>query len=319
MQIINRLVPAAVLGLIVATALPAIAQDKIVLGDVGSGSSTHWPLYIAIEKGWVAEAKLSLETISIPSSAAVMQQLAAGAINIGTTGLADALRGADKGAPARVLRIEIGPSPYEVVSAAGVKTWADLRGKTVMIGGVKDITRIYFEDMAKANGLKPGEYDYIYAGATAARFAALASGSIAATILAPPFNFKALGAGFNSLGTSATYTKNVPFTGYTVNLNWAQKNKSAIRKMLDLYARGIDWFYDPKNKDEAVAILVKNIKTDPKDTADTYDFFVKLKVFERDGDVKKSGIEHLIKILKEQGEIEGSTDISRFYDAALTK
>ncbi|MDF2114356.1 ABC transporter substrate-binding protein [Roseiarcaceae bacterium H3SJ34-1] len=319
MPIFNRLALAAMLSAIVATAVPALAQDKIVIGDVGSGSSTHWPLYIAIEKGWAAEAKVSFETISIPSSAAVMQQLAAGAVNVGTTGLADALRGADKGAPARVLRIEIGPSPYEVLSAPTVKTWADLRGKTVMIGGVKDITRIYFEDMAKANGLKPGEYDYIYAGATAARFAALASGSIAATILAPPFNFKALGAGYNSLGTSATYTKDVPFTGYTVNVNWAQKNKSAIRKMMDLYARGIDWFYDSKNKDEAVAILVKSIKTDPKDTADTYDFFVKLKVFDRDGDVEKSGIEHLIKILKDQGEIEGSTDISRFYDASLTK
>jgi hypothetical protein len=68
-----------------------------------------------------------------------------------------------------------------------------------------------------------------------------------------------------------------------------------------------------------VAILVKRLKADPKDSADTYDFFVKLKVFDRDGDVAKSGIENLIKILKDQGEIEGSTDISRFYDASLTK
>jgi hypothetical protein len=29
-----------------------------------------------------------------------------------------------------------------------VKSWADLRQKTVMIGGAKDITRLYFEDMA---------------------------------------------------------------------------------------------------------------------------------------------------------------------------
>lgn len=322
MPIFNRLALIAALGLLAVQTLPAMAQDKqdkIILGDVGVGSSNHWPLYVAMEKGWADEAKLTFENISIPSSAAVMQQLAAGAVDIGTTGLADALRGADKGAPARVLRIEIGPSPYEVVSAPNVKTWADLRGKTVMIGGVKDITRIYFEDMAKANGLKPGEYDYIYAGATGARFAALASGSIAATILVPPFNFKALSSGFNSLGDSATYTKNVPFTGYTVNVDWAKKNKSAIKKMLDLYARGIDWLYDPKNKDEAVAILVKRLKADPKDSADTYDFFVKLKVFDRDGDVAKSGIENLIKILKDQGEIEGSTDLSRFYDASLTK
>jgi NitT/TauT family transport system substrate-binding protein len=317
--IFNRLVSAAGLSLIVATALPAAAQDKIVIGDVGSGSSTHWPLYAAIEKGWLAEAKLSVDWINIPSSAAVMQQLAAGATDMGLTGLADAVRAADKGAPTRVLRIEAGPSPYAVYASPSVKTWADLRKKTIMIGGVKDITRIYFEDMAKANGLKSGEYDYIFAGATAARFAALVSGSIAATIIVPPFNFKAAGQGYTDLGASATYTTNVPFSGYSVNVSWAQKNKPVIRRFLDTYTRGVDWLYDPKNKDEAVAILVKSAKSDPKDAADTYDFFIKLKLFDRIGDVEKSGIENLLKILKEQGEIEGSTDVARFYDASLTK
>ena len=319
MPIFNRFILAAALGLMTSSALPAMAQDKIVMGDVGAGSSTHWPLYIAIEKGMVADAKLRIEWVNIPSSAAVMQQLAAGAFNMGLTGLADAVRAADKGAPTRVLRIEAGPSPYEVFASPSVKTWADLRKKTVMIGGVKDITRIYFEDMAKANGLKPGEYDYIFAGSTAARFAALASGSIAATIIAPPFNFKAAGAGYTSLGVSANYTKNIPFSGYSVNVNWAAENKPTIRRLLDVYTKGVDWFYDLKNKDEAIAILVKSIKADPKDTADTYDFFVKLKIFDREGAVDKSGIENLIRILKEQGEIEGSTDLSRFYDASLTK
>jgi len=72
-----------------------------------------------------------------------------------------------------------------------------------MIGGAKDITRLYFEDMAKANRLGPGEYDYVFAGSTAARFSALTSGSVAATILFPPYNFLALREGYASLGLSA--------------------------------------------------------------------------------------------------------------------
>jgi hypothetical protein len=48
------------------------------------------------------------------SSAAVMQQVAAGSLNLGTTGLADSLRAADNGAPTRLVRIGVGVSPYEV-------------------------------------------------------------------------------------------------------------------------------------------------------------------------------------------------------------
>ena len=198
-----------------------------------------------------------------------------------------------------------------------MKSWADLRQKTVMIGGAKDITRLYFEDMARANGLGLGEYDYVFAGSTAARFSALTSGSVAATILFPPFNFLALRDGYTSLGLSANYTKNFPFSTYSVNLNWAQNNKDAIRRFLAAYAKGVDWFYDRANRDEAISILISYLKSDPKDVADTYDYFVKLHAFDRVGAVEGSGVENYLAILKRDGDLEGGTDLGRFYDPSL--
>jgi ABC-type nitrate/sulfonate/bicarbonate transport system substrate-binding protein len=186
-----------------------------------------------------------------------------------------------------------------------------------MIGGAKDITKLYFEDMAKPNGLAPGEYDYVYAGATAARFSALTSGSVAATILFPPFNFLALRDGYTSLGLSANYTKNFPFTTYSVNLNWARDNKDVVKRFLAAYAKGVDWFYDRANRDEAVSILISYLKSDPKDVADTYDFFVKVHAFDRVGAVEGSGVENYLSILKRDGDLEGATDLARFYDPAV--
>lgn len=304
---------------VIAAAGSASAQDKIVVAGVGAGSATHWPVYIAEAKGFFKDANLTIDWIGIPSSASVMQQLAAGSINMASSGLVDALRAADKGAPTRLLRVEASVSPYEVIASPSIKTWGDLRKKTVMIGGQKDITRIYFEDMAEPNGLKPGEYDYLFAGSTAARFAALASGSVAATIVTPPFNFKAASEGYTSLGLSAEYTKDFPFTGYSVNLNWAKDHKKPMQGFLEAYSRGVQWFNDTKNRDEAISILVKKLKASPEDVAKTYDFFAKIKLFDKDGDFEKSGISKLIAILKKEGEIEGSADLSRFYDPSLRK
>jgi ABC-type nitrate/sulfonate/bicarbonate transport system substrate-binding protein len=298
---------------------PALAQNKIVFGTVGSGSPLEWPLYIATKKGFLEQEKVALDWVGVSSSAGVMQQIAAGSLNMGTSGIADALRAPDRGAPTRLLRVSMKVSPYEIFAAKTVKSWTDLRKKTVMIGGAKDITRVYFEDMAKANGLAPGEYDYVFAGSTAARFSALTSGSIAATILFPPFNFAAARAGYTSLGLSADYTKTFPFTAYSVNVNWARSNKDAVRSFLAAYTKGVDWFYDSANRAEAIPILISYLKSDPKDAADTYDFFVKLRGFDRTGAVEGSGIENYLAILKQQGDLEGGTDLGRFYDPTLIR
>jgi NitT/TauT family transport system substrate-binding protein len=316
MSFVRRGIAAVVLSVVVAS--QALAQaTTISIGTVGSGNTLEWPLYIAGKKGFLEQEKLALEWVGTQSSAAVMQQVAAGSLNLGTTGLADSLRAADKGAPTRLVRIGVGVSPYEVVGARSVKSWADVRQKTVMIGGAKDITRLYFEDMAKANGLGLGEYDYVFAGSTAARFSALTSGSVAATILFPPFNFLTLRDGYTSLGLSANYTKNFPFSTYSVNLNWAQNNKDAIRRLLAAYAKGVDWFYDRANRDEAISILISYLKSDPKDVADTYDYFVKLPAFDRVGAVEGSGVENYLAILKRDGDLEGGTELGRFYDPSL--
>ena len=316
MSLVRCGIVAVVLSVVVAS--QALAQAiTISIGTVGGGNTLEWPFYIAEKKGFLEQEKFALEWVGAQSSAAVMQQVAAGSLNLGTTGLADSLRAADKGAPTRLVRIGVGVSPYEVVGARSVKSWADLRQKTVMIGGAKDITRLYFEDMARANGLGLGEYDYVFAGSTAARFSALTSGSVAATILFPPFNFLALRDGYTSLGLSADYTKNFPFSTYSVNLNWAQNNKAAIRRFLAAYAKGVDWFYDRANRDEAISILISYLKSDPRDVADTYDYFLKLHAFDRVGAVEGSGVENYLAILKRDGDLDGGTDLRRFYEPSL--
>ena len=129
------------LASLVITAAPARAQDKITLGGVGAGSAIHWPVYIATEKGFFRKRNLVVDYVPVPASANVMQQLAAGSLDLGVSGTVDAVRAIDQGAPLSLLRIEAGPSGYEIFTKSSIKSAAELKGKTVMIGGIKDITR----------------------------------------------------------------------------------------------------------------------------------------------------------------------------------
>ena len=51
--------------------------------------------------------------------------------------------------------------------------------------------------------------------------------------------------------------------------------------------------------------------------AETYDYFVKLPAFDRVGAVEGSGVKNYLAILKRDGDLEGGTDLGRFYDPSL--
>jgi len=150
---------------------PALAAETLTMVTTGKGSAQQWPIFIAIAKGYMGENGVTLDLVGTSSTAAAMQQLAARSANIASGGLTDPLRAIDKGAPISLLRVEAQVPPYTLWAKPTIKSVADLRGKLIIIGGTKDITRIYLERTLIPNGVKPGEFDMIFAGTTTARFA----------------------------------------------------------------------------------------------------------------------------------------------------
>lgn len=281
----------------------AHAADKITAGAIGTASGTLWPYYIGIDQGFFTAEGIEFDLVFAPSSAAIMQQLAASALDlVATAGLADPIHAIDKGAPIAVLRVHGQTVPYEVMAKSEIKTLADLKGKTISLGGIADITRIYFDRMAGPNGVAPGQYDMVFAGATSARFAALKSGAVDAAILLPPFNFIARKVGFNSLGLTMDYVKHMPFTGVAVSRQWAAGHKPLVERFLAAYTKSVEWFYADANRDAAIDIYVKAGKSPRDEVAESYDFFRKIEFFERTGKVSRAELNNLLVALKGLGD-----------------
>ena len=300
-------------------ASPALAQavTKISIGDVGSGSSLHWTSYVSMEKGFYKAQGVEIEYIPVQTSAGVFQQLSAGSIDFGSGGFPDPVRAIDKGGAIAIFRVEGQVAPYELMVKNTIRTYADLKGKKVMIDTPKGNTRLYLERMITPHGLKYEDFDVLFAGATAARFQALLSGGIDATLVNPPFNFKAAAAGFTSLGKSAPSSLDVPFNGYAVSKAWAARNRPVIDRFLIAYQKGVDWFYDKANRKEAVDILVKYARLERAECEQTYDLYHELKIFDRVGAIQGSGLDNLIKIMKEDNDVEGTTELARFADLSI--
>ena len=304
----------------VATAPVVRAAETFELGSVGGASPLMWPIYIATAKGMFAAEEIKVDVVFVPSSAALQQQLAAGSLKVGVNcGLVDPIRAINQGAPVAIVRIEGQVPPYALLAKPAIKSIKELNGKTIIVGGAKDITRTYLDRMMSPSGIKPGEYDLVYAGATSSRFAALQSGAADAAILFPPFNFHAEAGGFNSLGLVVDYAKNLPFMGTTVNRQWATDNKQRLQKYLAAFTKAALWFNDQSNREEAIKILVDVTHGARDDIEKSYDFYRKINFFETTGKVSKAKIGEIVKVLKDGGDIDQKFDVDRLFMPGVTE
>src|SRR6266851_5407484 len=139
----------------------AQAADKVIAGSLG-GQAPLWAIYVAVHKGFFAAEDIDLELNFAQSGAAVTQQLTAASLDVAlSVGITDPIRAIDKGASLALIRVVGNAAPYVLIGRSGLKTIADLKGKTVSIGQVSDITAVYFERMMAANGLRKGDYEVI--------------------------------------------------------------------------------------------------------------------------------------------------------------
>ena len=310
----------AAAAFVASSATVAHAADKIITGFVGSPTSSVWPYFIGISKGYFAEAGIEIDPIFVQSAPNTVQQISAGSLDlVAATGLTDPLYAIDKGAPIAIARVIGLANPYALAAKPEIKSFKDLKGKTIVIGGLKDITRVYFDRMMLGNGLKEGDYDITVIGATPGRLAALRSGAADAALLIPPLLFQAEHAGFNNLGLAYDYTKDLPFGGMIVNRNWASGHLDVMRRMMPAYAKSLAWFEDDKNRDESIAILRKAGNLEEQEVAEAYAFSRRIPFFERSGKVSKALLANLMKVLMGMGELSGPIPMDKIALQGVTE
>jgi ABC-type nitrate/sulfonate/bicarbonate transport system substrate-binding protein len=311
-----RATPTAVLVFALASLMPvapARAVDTVSIGTVGSPSANLWPLFIGIEKGFYTAENVKPDLVYIQSSASVIQQLSAGSLDMSmSTGIVDPIRAIDQGAAIALTRFEVQVPPYALLAKPSIKSLHDLKGKIVSVGGPKDITRLYVDRMLAAQGLKIGDYDYHYAGATTARAQALLSGAVDAAILLPPSNFQVQNQGYNDLGLAMKYAPELAFSGTVVNKAWAARSADLLKRVLVAQSQSTEYLYDSKNRTEVVNILAKVSGQRLEDVDRSYDFFNKNNFFDRTGKISRAKMTALIEALVSLGDVKAPGDIERF-------
>lgn len=309
---VNRLLSRreAVRLTLLASALPLVRaaraadQPTITAGVLGVTSSI-WPTLVAQDKGFFRDAGIDVELITTGQSARSAQQVAAGAVNIGCSSMVDAFRAIDGGGGLKVFLNSQAVGTHSLLAAKSIKSVQDLKGKRIMTGGQKDVTNLWWQAMARHFGLDPvNDVEPLYSGSSGARLAALIAGGVDATVLSPPQSFKAAAEGYTDLGPVAPYMGEFPMMVWHTNTEWARAHDKEMVAFVKAHNRAAQFINDPKNRQDAAAILARASNSSVDDALETWDISTKVNAFVADGAISDTAVRRVIETLAADGDLK---------------
>jgi NitT/TauT family transport system substrate-binding protein len=252
----------------------AFAQPKTLVqwGAPVVQSSYYWDVWGAIELGYLAEEGLDVKVTNNDTPIQCLQFLATGALDIGSPLTDVAISAIDKGADFSFVAAEDAHVAFALMGRPEIAAYQDLRGKTLGVTQLEETTATLIQLLLAKHGLQRKDYEFLALGGSPNRYAALVRGAVAATMLSPPFDFKAEADGMRRMGNAFEAFDGVGIV-YAVQRSWGKAHADTLVRFLRAVAKAQRFFYDPANKQKAVDILVKVTKSPPEDIGKSYDSF----------------------------------------------
>lgn len=275
----------------------------------------EWPVYVAEAKGFFAKHHLAVRS-SVISPSTITGSLIGGAVDVGLIPAYQLVLAVQKGANLVAFGQGLDPAPYYLMVPPSIKTFADLKGKTIAAATPRDVYTIVLQDILRKGGLDPDkDVHFLYGNNSNQRMAALLNGAIQAALQIPPETGVLEDKGFHSLAFFPDYYKKLTLSLRAVRKDWAEKNADHMRTYMRALAEASAWIDDPANKQEAIDILVKATKTNQRGAEEAYKVLVEqIHNFPENACIQPEGMALLISKLEQMGDVNGNPPVTKFID-----
>lgn len=233
----------------------AAEVQVITVALVSTSWNTGLPTAVARGAGFFKEEGLEVRPVTLASSGPIMMALLmSGQTDLVIAGAVAILRGIARGAPVLVVGGHLNRMSYALMSAKGLKTVADLRGKTIGITGIGGMGEFTVVESLRRNGLiKDRDFTVLnIEGGPAARIAALKSGKVHAVPLTPGQRVQAEQDGFTLLLDTRDTLTEIPSTIVASTREFASSNPDKVVRYLRAIAKAMELIR--RDKDKAIAL-----------------------------------------------------------------
>jgi ABC-type nitrate/sulfonate/bicarbonate transport system substrate-binding protein len=288
------------------------------------------PLQVTVAEahGLFAKYGVAVETDNSSSSDELRAKLAAGKGDVAYAAVDNAVAMVEL-AKADVVIVAGGEgSQNELIAQSDIKSIKDLRGKTLIVDAPNTAYALQMKKILLLNGLTPADYEIKPYGVTPLRLTAMREHKeFAGSMLGPPASVLAKRSGLVSLGSVQDLIGPYQAAGNWAPRKWANDHRDPLVAYLAAFVEAQRWLMDPANRDQVIALLVKESHLPADVAAETYILsMTRPGGYEKDARLDLDGFTNVLKL---RAEIEGQWgghppkpekyyDTS-YFDAALTK
>jgi ABC-type nitrate/sulfonate/bicarbonate transport system substrate-binding protein len=265
------------------------------------------PLFIAQKKGMLKKEEIDLQIVPLPGVDHMISALDDGRVDISSTAVPYLIKGALRGSDA--VAVVGGPANTlsTFVARPDIKSFADLKGKTVGLSLPVDVISIGARMLLAKNGLRDTDYVAKELIGTPVRAKCLESGDCAATALSQPDDILFLRKGYRALGNSYDVIPVLQFTVFAARRSWASEHKDVVVRFARAMGEAYRFMADPKNRDEIIAMGTSTTGAAPDVVSEIYDIYYKPNrgALPKQGEINVAGVTKTLELLGESRQLEG--------------
>jgi len=247
----------------------------VLAGVAGPGINLAYA-YLAQETGLWKKHGVDIKLLLFESGSTLAQVARAGEIKIAINSAPATIAARAQGADSIIVAAAVNTLPYSLVTAKGITSWDQLKGKRIGISRFGSGTDTAIRLICKKFGLDPAKDLIVLQGGTQpTRLQALSAGAIDATLVSPPLDFVAKKQGWPVLMNIAQLGIPYPQLVIETTDRLNRDNPKLVKGFLKGFVEAI--YYGAKFRDETKRVITKYLKiSDPEILDATYESFIKV-------------------------------------------
>jgi NitT/TauT family transport system substrate-binding protein len=260
---------------------------------------------IAQQAGYFKDEGLSVTFTQIPGSQEVIAALNKGDLDMSNTDSPSTIQARLSGIPTVILAVPVTKPIFDLIVPASITKPEDLKGKTVAVTKVCDSNCFQLRLALQSWGLKAqDDVKLLGLGDFPGAYAGLTSGQVQGAMLAPPFNFQAIKAGYHPLTDLSTLPINYPTAVVQSTEKFTAAHPDTVAAFMRAYVKAIQRY--KADKPFVTNIYRTFLKTDDAELLDnTWTFYQRL--LQPDPTPTADGIKFVLDNLAQLGTAEAGS------------
>jgi ABC-type nitrate/sulfonate/bicarbonate transport system substrate-binding protein len=289
---------------------PSLFAQSITLryGQIPSSIKTVSAVQFVIgqRKGLFEREGIQLNLMPIEGGADhMMVALNDGKVDITRTATPYLIQSVLKGSDGVAIAGETATPIYSLIVKPEIKSFAELKGKTVGLSLAVDTISISTRKLMAMNAVKEPDFKVKELVGTPARSECLRKGECDAVPLGQPEDLLLMAQGYRRLGVSTDAMPNFQFIVSAARKSWAEKNKDAVVRYVRGLAAAFRFMRDPANRDEVVKMVVDTTGSSDAIARQTLSLYFDPErgVVPKQAEIDMKGFNQVLQVMAEAGEL----------------